>query len=293
LTGKNFSINIKWNIIKHKRTIPMDIAELEKEAKRIRCLVIETIGNAGAGHTGGSLSIVEIMTVLYFHTMKVDPENPEWQDRDRCILSKGHASPGWYCTLAEKGFFPHPKLKEFDRVNGILQGHPDMLKTPGVDMSGGSLGQGLSAGIGMALGGQAQGKEFYVYVILGDGELQEGQVWESAMYAGFHKISRLIAIVDYNKLQLTGRTEETLDIEPLADKWKSFGWEVIECNVHNIAELVQTIDRAKQITSSPVVILAHTVKGYGISFIADRVEWHAKAPDKEQVKQAMKELRGC
>jgi len=278
-------------IMQNSNILNADLKKLQEGARRIRRLVIETIGHAGAGHTGGSCSVVEIMTVLYFHAMNVNPKKPDWPDRDRCILSKGHSSPAWYCALAEKGFFPHEKLKEFDRIDGMLQGHPDMLKTPGVDISSGSLGQGLSAGIGMALGGKAQGKNFYVYVILGDGELQEGQVWEAAMYAGFHQIRRLIAIVDYNKLQLTGRTAEVLNPEPLTPKWRSFGWETLECDGHKVAELAETIDRAKRLSKTrPVIILAHTIKGCGISFIADKVEWHAKAPNPEELKKALAEL---
>ena len=264
--------------------------ELQKKARKIRRLVIQTIGNAGAGHIGGACSAVEIMTILYFHVMNVDPVNPAWPDRDRCILSKGHSSPAWYCVLAEKGFFPHERLDEFDRIDGMLQGHPDMLKTPGVDMSTGALGQGLSAGIGMALGREMLGKNFHVFVVLGDGELQEGQVWEAAMYAGFHKIPGLIVIVDYNKLQLTGRTAEVLGIEPLAEKWKAFGWKVLDCDGHDIKQLVKTVDAAKEIKASPVVIIAHTIKGCGISFIANRVEWHAKAPNKEELEKALAEL---
>lgn len=264
---------------------------LHKEARKIRRLILETIGYAGAGHTGGSLSLVEIMTVLYFHGMNVDPKNPSWPSRDRCILSKGHSCAAWYCTLAEKGFFSHEKLKEFDRIDGMLQGHPDMLKTPGVDISSGSLGQGLSVGIGMVLGAKALKETFYVYVILGDGELQEGQIWEAIMYAGFHKVPRLIAIVDYNKLQLTSPTDEILNLEPLAAKWRSFGWEIIECDGHDIDELTKTVDRAKErAATGPVVILAHTIKGYGVSFIAGRVEWHAKAPNREELEQALYEL---
>lgn len=277
-------------MLQDEMTMEVDIQGIEHKARKIRKLVIETIGYAGAGHTGGSLSVVEIMTVLYFHAMRVNPKNPKWPDRDRCILSKGHSSPGWYCTLAEKGFFSHEKLKEFDQVNGMLQGHPDMLKTPGVDISSGSLGQGLSVGIGMALGRESLKKDFYVYVVLGCGELQEGQIWEAAMYAGYHQIPRLIVIVDYNRLQLTGRMDETLDVEPLIDKGKAFKWEVLECNGHEIKSLIETIDRAKEISSRPVIIIAHTKKGRGISFIEDRVEWHAKAPDKGQLRQALKEL---
>lgn len=267
-----------------------DIQDLQRRAAKIREAVLRTISHAGAGHTGGSLSAVEIMAALYFHAMRVDPLRPDWPERDRCILSKGHSSPVWYCALAEKGFFPYEKLKEFDRLDGMLQGHPDMLKTPGVDISGGSLGQGLSVGIGMALAGRALKKDFYVFVVMGDGELQEGQVWEAAMYAGFHKIHRLIAIVDYNKIQLTGRVAEVLDPEPLADKWRSFGWEVLECDGHDPAELAGKFDQARKTAVKPVVILAHTVKGSGVTFIADRAEWHARSPNQAELKLALAEL---
>jgi transketolase len=267
------------------------LEDLARRAKRIRELVLRTVCQAGAGHTGGALSIVEILTVLYFRILRVNPSDPLWPERDRFVLSKGHASVALYATLAVRGYFPEERLEEFDRLDGALQGHPDMLKTPGVDMSTGSLGQGLSAGIGMALAGRALGKAFHTYVLLGDGELQEGQVWEAAMYAGFHAVPRLVAVVDYNKLQLTGRTAETLDLEPLADKWRAFRWKVLECDGHDIGELVGTLERARELsTSGPVVAIAHTHKGQGVSFIRDRVEWHARALTAEELHAALAEL---
>lgn len=269
----------------------VDVKGLECRAKRVRELILRTLCYAGAGHTGGSLSLVETVTVLYFHVMRIDPRNPQWEDRDRFILSKGHSSAGLYPILAERGYFPIEKLEEFDRLDGMLQGHPDMTQTPGIDMSTGSLGQGLSAGIGMAVGGRAMGRTFHTYVLLGDGELQEGQVWEAAMYAGFHKVRNLVAIVDCNKLQSTGRVAETLDVEPLADKWRGFRWETLECDGHDFADLISTIDKAKEMSDAgPVVVFARTNKGQGVSFICDNVEWHAKVPTADELRRALDEL---
>ena len=269
------------------------IGELNRIASEIRKLVLATVHKAGAGHTGGALSIPELLSVLYFDAMRIDPARPDWRERDRFILSKGHASVALYAALCLRGYFGKECMCEFDRIDGRLQGHPDMLKTPGVDMSTGSLGQGLSAGIGMAIGRDRRGLDFTVYVLLGDGEVQEGQVWEAAMYAGVHKISRLVAIVDYNQLQLTGWTKETLDIEPLADKWRAFGWQVLECDGHNVVEISEAIEKAKAVSNGPVVIIAHTLKGKGVSFIEGNVPWHAKAPTAEELEKAMEELGEC
>ena len=266
------------------------MAELRERARRIRRRILETIAHVGAGHTGGSLSAVEILTVLYCHALNIDPDDPAWPERDRFILSKGHASVALYCALAERGYFPAERLREFDRVDGMLQGHPCMRQTPGVDMSAGSLGQGLSCGIGMVLGGLAKEMDFRVYVLLGCGELQEGQVWEAAMYAGVHGLERLTAIVDYNCVQLAGTIEETLSVEPLAEKWRAFGWEVLECDGHSIPELVDTIGQATQVKGKPQVIVARTVKGKGVSFMENRYAWHAKAPTEEELAKALAEV---
>ncbi len=264
---------------------------LKQICKDIRKSIINTIANAGSGHTGGSLSAVEILVVLYFKIMQIDPNSPDWPERDRFILSKGHASPGYYCTLAKRGYFSEERLKEFDAVDSILQGHPCMLKTPGVDMSTGSLGQGLSVGIGMCLGRDKRKMDFNVYVLLGDGEMQEGQNWEAIMYAGFHKINKLIAIVDCNKVQLTGNTEAVLDLEPLTEKFQVFGWKALECDGHNISEVVKTLEGAKESSESgPVAIIAHTVKGKGVSFMEGKHQWHGKAPNEEERKQALAEI---
>ncbi len=259
--------------------------------KEIRKSIINTIANAGAGHTGGSLSEVEILVSLYFKIMRVNPKKPNWIERDRFILSKGHASPGYYCVLAKRGYFSEEILKTFDKINSILQGHPCMLKTPGVDMSTGSLGQGLSAGIGMCLGRDKRELDFDVYVLLGDGEMQEGQNWEAIMYAGFRKVRKLIAIIDCNKVQLTGETTDTLNLEPLAEKFQAFSWKTLECDGHNIDEIINTINKAKQVSlSGPVAVIAHTVKGKGVSFMEGKYQWHGRAPDEEQRRQAIAEI---
>ena len=262
------------------------------QAGRIRELVLRAVCHAGAGHTGGSLSICEILAALYFRLLRIDPANPSWPERDRFVLSKGHASVALYAALAARGYFAEGLLDEFDRLDGCLQGHPDMLKTPGVDMSTGSLGQGLSAGIGMALAGHALGRGFHTYVLLGDGELQEGQVWEAAMYAGFHAVGRLVAIVDYNKLQLTGRTAETLDIEPLADKWRAFRWSVREVDGHNLNELEKDLAAVPFESGKPSLLVAHTIKGKGVAFMENLLAWHYKSPDGPQLERALREL-GC
>ena len=263
---------------------------LRKTARQIRRLVLTAVHSSGAGHTGGAMSIPEILSVLYFHTMKIDPDRPLWPERDRFILSKGHASVGLYAALCLRGYFGESCMCEFDQIDGRLQGHPDMLKTPGVDMSTGSLGQGLSAGLGMAMGRDRRGLDSWVYVLMGDGELQEGQVWEAAMYAGFHRIKKLIAIVDYNQLQLTGWTKDTLDLEPLDKKWEAFGWKVFSCDGHDVGCLVETMDKAKAVDDGPVVVIARTMKGRGVSFIEGNVGWHAKAPSDQELKRALEEL---
>jgi len=272
-------------------TAPHDAAALESIARQLRLSILDITHHAGCGHTGGSLSAVEILTALYFHIMRIDPSRPDWPDRDRLVLSKGHITPGYYATLCKRGFFPEATLATYDQVDSILQGHPDMRKTPGVDMSTGSLGQGLSVGIGMALGGAADGREFTTYVVMGDGELQEGQVWEAAMYAGAHRLRRLVAIVDDNQVQLAGRTAEILDLEPLGDKWRAFGWRYDECEGHDVAAVIDALERAKASSlEGPAIVVAHTVKGKGVSFMEGRSEWHARAPDDDEYERARREI---
>ena len=271
-----------------------EIQELKQICRYIRKMIVNTITDAGAGHTGGSLSEVEILVALYFRIMNIDPHKPNWPQRDRFILSKGHSSPGYYVTLANRGYFHEAKLAQFDAIDSMLQGHPCMLKTPGVDMSTGSLGQGLSAGIGMVLGRDKRGMDFNVYVLMGDGELQEGQIWEGAMYAGGHNLTGLIGIVDYNKVQLAGTVADTLDLEPLADKWKAFGWHVLQCDGHDIADVVATMQQAKAAGKfAPVVVIADTIKGKGVSFMEGKYQWHGKACNEEERQQALAEIDSC
>jgi len=268
------------------------ISNLEKKALRIRQLIIEMVYRAGSGHPGGSLSAVEIVTALYFHIMRIRPKEPHWEDRDRFILSKGHACPVLYAALAERGFFNIKELYTLRRINSILQGHPDMKKTPGVDMTSGSLGHGLSVGVGMALAAKLDNKDYHVYVLLGDGELQEGLIWEAAMSAAHYKLDNLTAIVDYNGLQVDGKVSDIMEIAPVAEKWKSFGWKVLKIDGHNFYQILESIEEAKSSRNVPVVIIAHTVKGKGVSFMENVVDWHGKAPTKEEYKLAMRELYG-
>lgn len=267
------------------------VTRLKDIAKRLRIEIIKMIYTAGSGHPGGSLSSAEIITVLYFHIMRINPQSPDWKDRDRFILSKGHACPVWYSALALRGYFPVENLSRLRKLNSPLQGHPDMRKLPGLDMTTGSLGNGLSIGVGMALCGKLDRKDYRVYVILGCGELDEGMVWEAAMCAHKYKLDNLIAIVDYNGLQLDGKTEEIMPLEPLVKKWEAFGWNAVEINGHDIEEILGAFEEAKSTKDQPTVIIAHTVKGKGISFMENNPDWHGMAPNKEQYEQAIKELK--
>lgn len=262
-------------------------------ARKIRELILKTTHNAGCGHTGGSLSEVEILTALFFRVMDIDTGEARKIDRDRFILSKGHATPGYYSTLALRGFFPIDEMNHFDTVGSILQAHPDMHKCPGVDFSSGSLGQGLSVGAGMAQGLTATGIGGTVFVLVGDGESQEGQIWEAAMYCGATRVRNIVCIVDYNKVQLASSTADAVSLEPLADKWKAFNWEVMECDGHDMTEIVDTISNAKKHSAlGPVVVIAHTVKGKGVSFMEGKYQWHGKAPNEEEFEAAIKEISG-
>jgi len=267
--------------------------KLYQKATKLRKLVLQMIHQAGSGHPGGSLSAVDIITVLYFYEMRIDSKNPNWENRDRFVLSKGHACPALYAALAEKGFFPQKDLFSLRKINSRLQGHPDMLTTPGVEMSTGSLGQGFSAAIGMALAGKYIGKNFRVYVLLGDGELDEGEVWEGAMCASHYELDNLVAIIDYNGLQSDNYNTKTMNFEPLVEKWKAFNWYTLEIDGHNIPQIVNAFNRAKRLKRKPTVIVAHTVKGKGVSFMEDNPKWHGSlAPDDEQLKIALDELDG-
>ena len=265
--------------------------KFKKLAKEIRLTVLKMIYEAGSGHPGGSLSAVEIISTLYFDKMRVDPKNPNWGDRDRFVPSKGHCAPTLYTVLAEKGFFPKSELSTLRRIDSTLQGHPDMLKTPGVDMSTGSLGHGISVGIGMALGGRLSKKDFYVYVLVGCGELNEGQVWEAAMAAAKYQLDHLIVILDYNCYQLDGSMDEIMPLGDVMAKWKSFGWNVMEINGHEPEEISDAIDMAKKANGRPTITVAHTVKGKGVSFMENTHLWHGKKISEEEYEKAVSELR--
>jgi Transketolase, thiamine diphosphate binding domain. len=269
----------------------LDTKELQKIANQIRIDIIEMTYEAQSGHPGGSLSAADILTVLYFHEMRVDPNNPRWEDRDRLVMSKGHATPVWYAALAEKGFIPREEIKTFRKINSRLQGHPNMNDTPGVDMTTGSLGQGLSAANGMAIAGKLDNKDYRVYVILGDGECQEGQIWEAAMTAAHYKLDNLTAILDHNGLQIDGPNKDIMNIEPIEDKWKAFGWHTIRIDGHNIGQIINAIEEAKTTKGKPTIIIADTIKGKGVSFMENQVGWHGTAPNKEQMEKAITELK--
>ena len=264
--------------------------ELKKIALNVRKGVIEGTFNARSGHPGGSLSITDIITYLYFEKMNVNPEKPDDENRDRFVLSKGHTAPALYAALAHRGFFPVELLKTLRKPDSILQGHPSMRYTPGVDMSTGSLGQGISVACGMALGAKLKGKDFKVYVPLGDGEIEEGQVWEAAMFAGNRKLDNLVAIVDYNNLQIDGSLDEVNSPYPIKEKFEAFNWNVIEINGHCFDQIEDAFNKADECKGKPTCIVAKTVKGKGVSFMEDKCDWHGSAPNAEQYEQAMAEL---
>ncbi|RLF51372.1 MAG: transketolase [Thermoplasmata archaeon] len=265
------------------------IKELKRKALQIRKWVIESVYRAGSGHPGGSLSVADILACLYFHEMRHDPKNPKWPDRDRLVLSKGHAAPALYAALALAGYFPVEELKNLRKIGHFLQGHPCMKKVPGVDMSTGSLGQGLSVAVGMALAGKLDNRDYRVFVILGDGEVQEGQIWEAANAASHYKLDNLIAILDRNKLQIDGPTEEVMHVEPLAWRWKAFGWDVIEIDRHDMEDNLDTFHDIT-LNEKPTIIIAHTIKGKGVSFMEGTLSFHGKPPSHEQYIRAMSEL---
>lgn len=268
------------------------IETLEKIAVEVRTNIIHMIHQANAGHPGGSLSAADIVTALYFRVMNVDPKNPDWPDRDRFILSKGHACPVWYAALAEKGFFDKSHLNTLRKLNSILQGHADMIKTPGVDMTVGSLGQGLSAGLGMALSGRLKKKDYRVWVVIGDGETQEGSIWEAAMAASTWKVDNLTVILDNNGIQNDTFTDDIQIRRDLAAKWRAFGWNVIEIDGHDMTQIVEALETAPTIKNVPTIIVAATIKGKGVSFMENVPAWHGKAPNDEQTEIALAEIRG-
>ena len=268
----------------------MEILELKKIANDIRKDIITSVFSAKSGHPGGSLSSADILTYLYFEEMNIDPKNPQKQDRDRFILSKGHVAPVYYSTLANRGFFPKEDLKTLRKIGSYLQGHPDKKHIPGVDMSTGSLGQGISAAVGMALSAKLGNDNYRTYTLLGDGEIQEGQVWEAAMFAGHKKLDNLVVIIDNNGLQIDGNIEEVCSPYPIDEKFKSFNFHVINIDAHNFDEIKMAFDEARSIKDKPTAIIAKSIKGKGISFMENQACWHGSAPNEEQYELAMKEL---
>jgi len=270
---------------------PELIKELEQTARELRISAIEMIHRRGQGHPGGSLSSAEIVAALFFHHLRIDPARPEWESRDRFLLSKGHACAILYPALAKLGYFPIEELKTWGHIGSCLQGHPDRLKTPGVEMTTGCLGHGISIGAGLCLAEQVKGLDYRTYVLVGDGECQCGILWEGVMLAAKYKLAKLTTIMDYNKVQLDGKTEDIMPLEPVKQKWESFNWAILEVDGHNIKEILDSLDKACEISDRPTVIIAHTIKGKGVSFMEGKAEWHGKAPNDDEFKQAMEDLR--
>ena len=264
---------------------------LRKVAEEVRLGILEGTYNAGSGHPGGSLSCADVMTYLYFAELNIDPANPKWEDRDRFVLSKGHAAPALYSALSLRGFFPREDIKTLRQIDSHLQGHPDMNKTPGVDISAGSLGIGVSNACGMAIAAKLQGKDYRVFAITGDGELQEGQIWESAMFASHYKLDNLIVFADANKLQIDGRTTDVMSPEPIDKRFEAFGWNVTRINGHDFDAIEAAVEAAKQVKGKPSVIVCDTVKGKGVSFMEDKAGWHGVAPKKDEYEAAVAEVK--
>ena len=269
----------------------LDIKSLEERAKVIRRHVIRMLAKAGSGHPGSSLSIVDLLVALFYNKLRYNPQQPTWPDRDRFILSKGHACPALYALLAEIGYFTVDKLDTLRQFGSILQGHPCKKTTPGIEISSGSLGQGLSVGLGIALAARIDKKDYRTYVMLGDGEIEEGQIWEAAMAASHYKADNLCAILDNNGLQIDGFINEIMSPHPIPEKWRSFGWHVIEINGHDYKSILTAYDEAEKIKGRPTIIVAKTIKGKGVSFMENQVDWHGKAPSKEEAERALAELK--
>ena len=270
----------------------MDLKFFEKTAADVRVGVIKAVSAAGSGHPGGSLSAADIVTALYFKEMNIDPDDPKKKDRDKVILSKGHAGPVQYAALALRGFFPKENVLELRKLGGKFQGHPDMNKVPGIEMSTGSLGQGFAVSAGMAMANKLDGNPGRVYVLIGDGELQEGMIWETAMSAANYKLDNLIAIIDWNGLQIDGKNEDVMNVSPIDEKFAAFGWNVLMINGHDFAQIFDAFDKARACKGKPTVIIAKTNKGHGVSFMEDNAGWHGKAPNAEETEKAIAELGG-
>jgi transketolase len=270
----------------------MEATKLKEKAKLVRQDIIRMLYHAGSGHPGGSLSCADIMTALYFSEMNIDPEKPDMAGRDRFVLSKGHAAPAQYAAMAERGYFPVEELNTLRKMGSRLQGHPSMHKLPGIEISTGSLGQGISAAVGMAIAGKLDESSARVYTILGDGEIQEGMVWEAAMAAAHYKLDNLCAVLDNNGLQIDGRNDDVMTVQPLDEKFRAFGWNVICIDGHDMEQILDAFAKAREFKGKPTIIIAKTVKGKGVSFMEDQAGWHGKAPNLEQAEQAMAELGG-
>lgn len=268
------------------------IQELNEVARRLRLDVIDMIFRAQSGHPGGSLSAADIVAALFFHHMRLDPHQPDWPERDRFILSKGHAAPLLYAALAERGYFPTEELKTLRQLDSRLQGHPDRLKTPGVEMTSGALGHGISIGCGLALAARLDGSDSRTFVLVGDGEIQAGVAWEGVMLAAKYRLANLTVILDYNDVQLDGFVHDIMPLEPMLDKWRAFGWHTLEIDGHHMRQIVEALDTVSNIHHAPTVLIAHTTKGKGVSYMENRSTWHGRAPTKEQYEQALAELGG-
>jgi transketolase len=265
------------------------IKELQEKAKAVRRLIIQMLARAGSGHPGGSLSAADLITALFFAALRNNPKEPDWEGRDRFHMSKGHCCPLWYAVLAESGYFPKEKLLTLRQLGSMLQGHPDR-RTPGVEVASGSLGQGLSVALGMSLAAKIDKKDYRVYVLLGDGETQEGNIWEAAMAASHYKCDNLCAILDYNGFQIDGSTKDIMNLEPMAAKWQAFGWHTVEISGHDMSQILAAYKEAGTIKGRPTIIIAHTTKGKGVSFMENVVDFHGRAPTKEEAIKALKEL---
>lgn len=270
----------------------MDYTQFERTAANIRTGIIKAVHNAGSGHPGGSLSAADIVTALYFKEMKIDPKSPKMEGRDKFILSKGHAAPAQYAALAERGYFPKEDILQLRKLGSAFQGHPNMEKVPGIEMSTGSLGQGFSVAGGMAMAGKLDQSPGRVYVLLGDGEIQEGLVWEAAMSAAHYKLDNLVAILDWNGLQIDGKNEDVMTVTPVDEKFRAFGWNVVVIDGHDFEQIFDAFDNARACKGKPTAIIAKTVKGKGVSFMEGQAGWHGKAPNEEQTQQAIEELGG-
>lgn len=269
----------------------LNVKELKRKARHLRINILKMINEAGSGHPGGSLSAIDIMTVLYNNVMRHDSKNPHWEERDRFILSKGHIAPALYAILADCGYVDEKELKTLRKYGSILQGHPYIDQTHGIEVSTGSLGQGLSIATGIALGGRINNENYRVYCMMGDGEIQEGQIWEAAMAAGHYKLDNLCGILDYNHLQIDGRVEDVMNVSPCKEKWQAFNWNVIEIDGHDLMDIENGFKKAKEFKGKPTIIICNTIKGKGVSFMENNAKWHGTAPNKEQLEAALAELQ--